>query len=285
VARGDTYRLNWRDQLQARGGIDHGFTWGLTFRDERDRNSDVAGINTATGGLRYTTIDLGYDLSFAGPAGESGGVSAGVRTTNLTAKLVVSPSGFNRREVDCNGRMIDQFACKRSEATPGFQVLKLNISHREPVFGWPVTLRLQGQLSDQPLASAEQVQYGGVDTVRGYLEAERVGDLGAAATLELSTPTWAALQGLNLRALAFYDHAVLRRLKPLPQEATEQRLASTGLGLRLETRFGLTASLDWARWLIDTHKLDRLATPASPASSGLRVRDKSRWDLALRQSF
>ncbi|WP_312030655.1 ShlB/FhaC/HecB family hemolysin secretion/activation protein [Methylosinus sp. H3A] len=44
------------------------------------------------------------------------------------------------------------------------------------------------RIADGPLASSEQISVGGLDTVRGYLESEVLGDTGAAGTVELRQP-------------------------------------------------------------------------------------------------
>ncbi len=280
VSRGDTWRLRWRDELPGLAGISHALSWGATLRNLRDRNSDVAGISTEAPSLRYPTLNASYELDLSGAA--LGGTPG--RSTRLQGDLNVSVPGWSRRTVDCNGTPRDQFACKRFQAGPGFQVLGLSVTHREPIGGWSLLARLQGQFSDGPLVPSEQVVYGGSDSVRGYYEGEQSGDLGAAVRLELGAPAWAATDAVTLRGLAFYDRALLRRLQALPAEVVTTQLASLGLGLRVETSFGLQAALFWARPLIDTGKLDGASGKQVPLSGPDSGRGQ-RWDLNLRQAF
>ena len=49
--------------------------------------------------------------------------------------------------------------------------------------GFAVRARISGQWSEYPLVNNEQFALGGLDTVRGYLEAETLGDSGVAGTL------------------------------------------------------------------------------------------------------
>ena len=127
-------------------------------------------------------------------------------------------------------------------------------------------MRVQAQLADAPLVPAEQVVYGGMDTVRGYDEGEQAGDLGAALRMEITTPSWQPLDsGWVLRGQGFYDAAVLRRLQSLPAEVARTSLSSAGLGVLMRSSFGLQASLHWARIL--------------QAPRG------QRWEFTLRQSF
>jgi hemolysin activation/secretion protein len=175
----------------------------------------------------------------------------------------------------------DQFSCKRGDARPGFQLLTVAASHRERLGRWSASARLQAQLADAPLVSAEQAVYGGQDSARGYFDGEQAGDLGGALRLELTAPAWAATEGLQLTGWLFHDHAWLRRLYNTAEERAQARLASAGVGLRLSAG-ELRAELIWARVLRDTTRLQGgVQVPLSGAAAGRR----SRWDLNLRQSF
>jgi hemolysin activation/secretion protein len=276
VSRGQTWRLRWRDELPAADGINHALTWGLTVHDLQDSNRDVAGISTTSPKLRYPSFSTAYELNVTG--------SVPGRQSTLNAEFSVSTPGLSRRDVDCYGTVKDQFACKRSSAGPGFQVFSLSLSHREPLGRWSLSARLQGQFSDTPLVPAEQVVYGGLASVRGYYEGEQASDMGAALRVELGTPPWATLERTTVRALAFYDRASLRRLYALPSEQVSAQLGSVGLGLRVDTSFGMAATLDWANVLVDSSRVDTatgLRTPLSGRASGRG----QRLDFTLRQAF
>jgi hemolysin activation/secretion protein len=87
-----------------------------------------------------------------------------------------------------------------------------------------------------------------------------------------------------LKAVSFYDRAQLRRLYALSTELANVRLGSAGLGLRLETGFGLQATIDWAHILDDTSRLDNSTGLQMPVS-GRKAGSGQRWSFALRQSF
>jgi hemolysin activation/secretion protein len=94
----------------------------------------------------------------------------------------------------------------------------------------------------------EQFSLGGMDTVRGYLEAEALGDTGAAGTLEMHTPALGHL-GSTLRPLygfVFVDAGIATLLDPLSSQNYKFHLWSAGAGLRLENSSGLTGELDLA---------------------------------------
>jgi len=277
ISRGQTLRLRWRDALAAQDGFSHGLSWGLTARDLRDRSRSVAGVETPAPALRYTTLQAAYDLQLAGSERNAG------RSTSLQAELTLSLRGLNRREVDCFGSVREQFACKRPDAKPGFQILAMTLTHREPLGAWSLLARLQAQAADSPLVSAEQVVYGGQDSARGYYEGEQAGDLGAALRLELSAPSWQA-GGFSVSALAFADAAAVRRLFATAEETANVSLASAGLGVRIGNVSGLQASLTWAQVLRNTTRLNS-ATGLQVPVSGPEAGREARWDLNLRQAF
>jgi len=284
VSRGNTWRLRWRDELPAREGIAHGLSWGVTLKHLRDANVEVAGVTTPSPDLRYPTFQIGYDLNIDG--------SAAGRQTSLQAELNVSLPGLSRRFVDCSGSVREQFDCKRvttganvpGASRPGFQVLTLSLSHREPLGRWQLSGRLQAQLTDTPLVPAEQVVYGGRDSVRGYYEGEQAGDVGLALRLELSPPAWAPFERATLQPLAFAEGAALHRFYVLAGDKATTKLASVGLGLRLNTTMGLQATLDWAQLLFDTTRFDSLAVAQDPVS-GRGAGRGQRWQFSLRQGF
>jgi hemolysin activation/secretion protein len=274
VSRGNTWRLRWRDQLGAPDGISHGLSAGLTVRHLRDRSLRAGGIEQGAPEIRYTTLALAYDLA---ASGELAG-----RSTSLQAEWVISPGGINRRTVDCFGAPREQFACKRVDAEPRFQTLNLTLSHREPLGRWSLLARLQGQLADAPLVSSEQIVFGGQDSVRGYYEGEQAADTGLSLRLELGSPSWAAPSALSASGLVFVDAAYGKRLHARAPEQPDVRLASAGLGLRVDSGVGLQLALTWARVLRQT---TRLAEGAQQPVSGRDADRAQRWDLNLRQLF
>ncbi len=110
-----------------------------------------------------------------------------------------------------------------------------------------------GQISDQPLISNEQFSAGGLDSVRGYLEAEALGDSGWDASFELRSPSlFAGVPSIDeLRLYGFFDSARLRLRDPLPDQNDVFSLASTGAGLDLQLWKSFNAALVWARALRD----------------------------------
>ncbi|MGO4712923.1 ShlB/FhaC/HecB family hemolysin secretion/activation protein [Bradyrhizobium sp. 2TAF24] len=83
----------------------------------------------------------------------------------------------------------DEFDNKRYYASPNFTHLNADLSHTQELpEGFQLYGKAQGQISDGALVSSEQFSLGGLDTVRGYLESEVLGDDGIAGNIELRSP-------------------------------------------------------------------------------------------------
>jgi hemolysin activation/secretion protein len=132
--------------------------------------------------------------------------------------------------------------------------LSADYSHDLPL-GMEGGVHFSGQLSDQPLISSEQFSAGGMDSVRGYLEAEALGDYGYIAGAELRAPSLFELLPARwswvfntFRPLVFFDAANLRLRGPYPDSSTPHSffLTSTGAGLSFRLVDHLSGTLNWA---------------------------------------
>jgi hemolysin activation/secretion protein len=147
-----------------------------------------------------------------------------------------------------------QFDENRYQATPQQLYLRASATHTHDLPGsWQAFGRISTQLSDVPLVSPEQYALGGFDTVRGYYEAEVLGDYGVGGTLELRTPSIAgALHFGEIRPFdewrffAFADYGYARINQPLPEQTQAFQIASFGGGLNVRVYSFLTGNLTWA---------------------------------------
>ncbi|MGF6337130.1 hemolysin activation/secretion protein [Bradyrhizobium sp. i1.8.4] len=148
---------------------------------------------------------------------------------------------------------LDEFDAKRYKASPSFTHLNLDVSHTQELpEGFQLYGKVQGQIADGPLVSSEQFSLGGLDTVRGYLESEVLGDNGAVANLELRTPNVGGmLQGElksetgdgkprfvtfnDWRFFTFFDAGYAAIQQPLPQQQPSFVAWSYGIGTRFKT--------------------------------------------------
>jgi hemolysin activation/secretion protein len=149
-----------------------------------------------------------------------------------------------------------EFEDKRFLANPDYMYWHLDAAHLQPLpWGFEVALRAAGQYTTEPLIDNEQFAVGGVESVRGYLEAEALGDSGATGSLELRTPHLASAFGIHPReayAYLFYDAGFVTLVDPLPTQVARQDLRSVGVGFRISGYAGFDAGLDWARALVAT---------------------------------
>jgi hemolysin activation/secretion protein len=97
---------------------------------------------------------------------------------------------------------------------------------------WLAVLRGSMQFTGDPLFAAEQFAMGGPDTVRGFSQAEILGDQAYNATLELR---WSPLKEQTdlFQTVFFVDHGAIVKLRPLPGEVANQKLTGAGLGFRV----------------------------------------------------
>jgi len=146
----------------------------------------------------------------------------------------------------------DQFANKRFKARPNYWYIR-----SEGSFGmqlpadFSALVRIGGQYSVDSLVSNEQYSVGGLDSVRGYLEAEEFGDYGIRGTLQLNSPTLRlAGDRLHAGAFIFHDLARLSVVDPLPGEPSSVELRSWGAGFEFDLWQHLSGTAVWSMPLV-----------------------------------
>ena len=91
---------------------------------------------------------------------------------------------------------------------------------------------MSGQVTRDMLVPGEQFGIGGADSVRGFLEREIIDDNGYRGTLELYGPDFGGkvpVSGARMRALAFTDWGVVKRVHPAVLELHGQHVGSVGV--------------------------------------------------------
>ena len=87
-------------------------------------------------------------------------------------------------------------------------------------------LRGKAQYSHKPLIDTEALFVGGINSVRGLIGGELLGDRGYFANLELYAPKLAATQ----RFFAFIDSGKISRINALPGETSRSGATTGGVG-------------------------------------------------------
>ncbi len=234
LGTGRIYGLRYINSLPAGERWSSSLTFGADYKDFEDAIAQPGGLTDATP-IRY----VNWSVLYAG-------------TLRSDEALTSHSLGFNFGLRDL-GNSTDEFEYKRYKGQPNYFYLRGESSHDRPLLGAArVFLRVAGQLTMRPLISNEQFSIGGADAVRGYLEAERLGDNGLFANLELRSPSLSKLWPGRLdqsHLFGFVDAGVVGVLEPLPvdgDKASRYSLSSAGLGLRINDASGVHAELEWA---------------------------------------
>jgi hemolysin activation/secretion protein len=113
--------------------------------------------------------------------------------------------------------------------------------------------RAAAQFSLDSLLPIEQFSMGGIETVRGYRQNQRVADNGIVGSLELHYPIIRQPDGMGTLLLTpFFDvGTVWNNQGEIPSPST---LASIGLGLRWQGNPYFSARLDWGIPLISVNE-------------------------------
>lgn len=217
--------------LPAFDGVYHSLSLGADYKDfDEQIGFDKGGVIVTP--ISYLKFSAGYSATYAWHA----------QLSHVEVVFELGPDGL--------GNTQKEFERKRFKARPNFAFVHVAADNLMPLpSGSALFGRVTGQATGSPLITNEQFSVGGVDDVRGYLEAERLGDTAVVSTLELRSPNFARYlpsKLRNLELLAFTDAAALRVLSPLPGTKKSSMLWSAGVGVRIETAPHMQAMLEWA---------------------------------------
>ncbi|MBS2038543.1 ShlB/FhaC/HecB family hemolysin secretion/activation protein [bacterium] len=186
----------------------------------KDLNNTLLG--TPTGKDRYHSLRLGYVGNFADDDGR----------LLIQAAVTQGLAG---------SRLDDSFA--RPGVRVGFTKLNLDTARIQNFSdSFYLFLRAGGQWSPSPLFTAEQYALGGIDSVRGYNQAQFLGDQGYSVSAELR---WLPFEERrDVQFSAFLDHGGARLLQPQPGTTSSANLTGAGLGVRFDVGAAAQLRLD-----------------------------------------
>ncbi len=194
-----------------------------------DQQIETAG-GAITAPIRYIPFTASYLASWRGDK----------VSTDLSTNLV-----WHFRGMGSDGAGFDR---SRYKAGGSFIYLRGDLTQtREFSHGGQFMWKAQWQVADQPLVNSEQFTGGGVNSVRGYLEASAVGDRGVMGTLELRSPVifkGAMREADEVRLHGFAEGGVLGVSTPLPEQKSSTGLMSVGVGGRVQVGTHVSGSLD-----------------------------------------
>jgi hemolysin activation/secretion protein len=240
IGRGNIFGLRGIITLP---GTDRFFQTATIGIDRKDLTQNVVTLNIPSDApVLYYPITLAYHASLI-----DGDPKAGGTETDFDAS-----ANFALPGVGSDSTKLDP---QRFNALKQYFYFKTGISRLQPL-PWGMTFfgRIDGQITGDSLLSSEQFSAGGESSVRGYLEAERIGDYGARTTLELRSPSfgqWVSPRINDWHMLTFFDGAGLWLRNPLAGEHSSYTLAGIGIGTRLVAFDDFNAALDLAFPLLD----------------------------------
>jgi hemolysin activation/secretion protein len=224
--KGHIYGARYIAPLPTGGGsgFSQGFTLGTDYKDfgQSVLLSQGGGIQTP---IHYMNWSVAYDASLATPH---------------TQTTIEGAADFGILGIVNSA---EEFEQNRFLAEPNYFYIRLNATHeRLLTHDFTLALRLNSQYTVEPLISNEQFAIGGAESVRGYLEAEALGDYGASVGLELRSPSLPVLIARGAHgayAYLFTDAGVVALNDPLPAQEARTNIWSFGGGMRLTSFEGL----------------------------------------------
>ncbi len=244
IGRGNIFGLRAILTLPGSDSFFQTLTVGVDRKDLTQNIRTLTGVisDTSTAPALYYPITLAYHGSLI-----NGDPTAGGSETDFDASFNFAVAGLGSDST----KLDDQ----RFNATRQYFYLRAAVSRIQPL-PWGMTLfgKVDGQMTGDSLLSSEQLSAGGESSVRGYLEAERIGDYGARGMVELRSPSfgnWISPKINDWHVLTFVDGAGLWLRNPLPGEHSSYALTSIGVGTRLVAFDDLNAALDIAFPLLD----------------------------------
>jgi hemolysin activation/secretion protein len=234
IGKGDIFGVRFVAPLATQDrDFYHSLTAGVDYKDFKQSVITSGSTSTIESPVSYPAFTVQYSASWLGAAPAQApflpaATASGRSGTNLSLGLsfLIQGLGTNWR----------QFDNKRAGATTSYVILHPTISREQVLPGrFTVAVTLDGQLTNGPLINNEQYSAGGADTVRGYVESERLGDEGARASLELRSPQLLARllpRSEQSYVFLFSDAARLHIIEPLPGQESAFTLESAGVGLK-----------------------------------------------------
>lgn len=235
----------------------HQLTVGADYkRLERTEATFPGGLGTAVvlSPIQYTPASIGYSGTYPD--------SYGTTTFNTTVLGYAAGTIPGGTEKDFKGDGTVENPGQRPRSSGTFGVVKGSIARMQPLpEGFVFSARLDGQWATEPLIPAEQYFAGGLDTVRGYVQNQALGDNAFLWRAELYTPDlpsipidrfWQRRRSSDLMAtikfVGFYDYARLWTQQAPAGQEDVHRLEGVGGGVRISIKpINLNFLLDFAQ--------------------------------------
>ena len=231
--------------LPARENFFHTLSAGMDYKHFNQTMRDLSGNGFGTP-ITYFPAVASYGATFQGEKS----------LTQLNASITAA-----MRPVGDDWRAFDN---KRAWASGSFTHLNVDLAHtHELPEGFQFWTKVAAQVSDGPQVSSEQFSVGGMDTVRGYLESEVLGDDGIVGNVEIRSPDVGSMLQKELkdetgqgaprfttwnewRFFGFADAGHVRVQRPLPEQQTRFDVWSYGVGTRFKVFEGFNGVVSYS---------------------------------------
>jgi hemolysin activation/secretion protein len=225
------------------GSYNHSASLGIDYKDfDETVGFDEEGVETVTP-ITYLPFSVSYNSALP----DQWGTTRFHTALNMALRgIVTDQKDFEIKRYNARGNYV--------YGTAGVDRLQ-RLPARMSLF-----LKLDGQLSSEPLVSNEQYVAGGMQSVRGYKEAEALGDNAVHGIVELHGPDLAGFfsfaKDFEVDPYVFYDRAALWVKDALPGQTDSFKLEGAGVGVRgLITNY-LMYEVDWGVALSDTDRTE-----------------------------
>ena len=140
-------------------------------------------------------------------------------------------------------RIFDTETLRKKPDTTGWNLLRETL----------LVLRVNAQLSDEPLLSLEQFSIGGMQSVRGYRENQLLRDNGVFASAELRIPLWLAKDKTPIISIApFFDWGAGWNVNKIDDNYLP--IYSAGIGLLITATKHAQVTFYWGHPFVDFHE-------------------------------
>ncbi|MES2475931.1 MAG: POTRA domain-containing protein [Verrucomicrobiota bacterium] len=241
--RGEIVSLRALFDLPSEDKFYQNFSLGLDYKNFRE--DIVVGKDTISSPIEYWPLSANYGATWITEDG----------FTEFNSSLNFHLRGLGSTEKD--------YATKRYNADGNYVYLRADVAHTHDLNGGSQAFgKIQGQIASKPLVNGEQIAGGGLDTVRGYLEATALGDNGVFGTAEFRSPSFIGAADENgkwtdeWRIHAFVEGGLTGIWDALPGQQARYGFASIGVGSRVLYAKHYNGSLDLGMPLIDQTNAD-----------------------------
>lgn len=261
IAFGDDFKVNGEGfmaglryviPLQGTSSYAHNVTLGVDYKKFKDSLYFGKEDRTDITPVGYSPLSFAYQGSVMNKNSKT--------TVNAGLNMVLRGTAMD----------VEEYEHKRYKARGNYIAFKTGVEHAAALpWEFGLNLKIDAQITDQPLISNEQVSAGGMESVRGYRESEVSGDNTVCSSLEIAFPelfTWLGKRAgdkdgnqvprYKFRPYVFYDMAYLRLNDSLPGEDQPGMIQGTGIGCRGYVTRYFNYGLDWGMALNRTDGTD-----------------------------